>query len=356
MNEEEPSSGDSDRRPPVGAVPGTLVEDPDAHPTRLLLMDFGPHHLDEREITGASELQAYVDKPTVTWLDVAGFRDTTRLQELAALLNIHRLALADAINVPQRAKAEPYQHYAFIVTHAPCFEDGELVTEQVSVLFGKHFVLTFQERPQDDLFNPLRERIRQQRGLVRGKGAAYLSYAIIDVITDHYFEALDERLDKLERRILKGDTNVIQDLYAEKHKVMDLRRAIETHRDSLSTLMNIQEREDPEDKLFLRDCLDHAISQSQMASALQDYTTSLRELMTAQQTQRMNEVMKVLTLVATIFIPLSFFAGVYGMNFDREQPGNMPELGVPYGYVIWWVVMILGVTAMLVYFRRRRWL
>lgn len=351
---------DADHRPPVGAVPGTMVGDANASPTHIALIDYDSERLEERVISSIAELKPYIDKPTITWVDVTGFKDIETIRGLGELLRVHPLALADTVNVPQRAKAEAYPDYVFIVTHAPGVEDGEFYSEQVAVLFGDHFVLTFRERSEDDPFKPLRERVRAARGLVRTKGPGYLGYAIVDVITDTYFpvlDALENRLDELEQRILDRELDVLAELYLLRREALSVRRAIESHRDALSTLMHIQVAFiNDELRLYLRDCLDHALSQTAKANSLLEYVVSLRELLSAQQTQRLNEVMKVLTLVATIFIPLSFFAGVYGMNFDREQPGNMPELGVPYGYVIWWVVMILGVTAMLVYFRRRRWL
>ena len=354
-------SDESDRRPPVGSVPGTIVEDDDALPTRMLVVDYGPEHVEEMEITDPFDLKRFIDKDSVTWVDVAGFRNITQIRQLAEMLDIHPLALADAINVPQRAKAEAYPDYLFIVTHAPELEDdGSCYTEQVSVLFGDHFVLTFQERPQDDLFLALRDRIRNKRGLIRNKNSAYLGYAIIDRITDDYFPILDgyeDKLDELEKNILSSELDVVQELYQVKHLIFDLRRSIETHRDSLNTLLHLQVPYLTEEvKLFLRDCLDHATSQSNLCQSLQDYAISLRELLQSEQAQRMNEVMKVLTIVATIFIPLTFFAGVYGMNFDRSKPGNMPELGMAYGYWIYWGCMAAIVAVMFVYFRRKKWL
>jgi magnesium transporter len=349
-----------DHRAPVGAVPGTLVGDKDAHPTRMTVLDYGPDHVDQIEITDVSQLQPYIDKDSVTWVDVTGFRNIEQIRALGEMLDIHPLALADAINIPQRAKAEAYPDYVFIVTHSPEINGGEFYSEQVSVLFGDHFVLSFQERPTEDLFKPLRDRIRAARGLIRRKRSAYLGYAIVDVITDTYFPMLDDledRLDGMEKRILKRETDVLEELYALRHQAVDLRRAIESHRDALSTLMHIQVPYiQDEVRLYLRDCLDHALSQVGTANSLMDYVVSLRELLASEQAQRLNEVMKVLTIVATIFIPLSFFAGVYGMNFDVAETGNMPELGWPYAYWLWWGVMVALTTGMLWYFRKRGWL
>jgi magnesium transporter len=352
---------DGELRPPVGALPGTLVENPDALPTRMLVLDFDSEHIEEVEISDPYDLKKYIDRDSVTWVDVAGFRNIGRIRQLGELLDIHPLALADVVNVPQRAKAEAYPDYLFIVTHAPELEDGGgIYTEQVGLLFGDHFVLTFQERPNDDLFKQTRERIRNKRGLIRGKSSAYLGYTIIDRITDEYFPILDEyeaRLDRLEQRILAGELKVVNELYEVKHQVFDLRRNIDTHRDSLNTLLHMQVPYlTDEVKLFLRDCHDHATSQSNQTQSLQEYAVSLRELLVATQSQRMNEVMKVLTVVATIFMPLSFFAGVYGMNFDTSLPGNMPELTLAFGYWIFWGCMAAIVISMLWYFRRRKWL
>jgi magnesium transporter len=351
---------DADRRPPVGAAPGTLVSDANALPTRIVLTDYDRELLHELTVTQLSELKPFIDKPSVTWLDVTGFRDVEMLRGLGDMLKVHPLALADAIHVPQRAKAEAYPEYVFIVTHAPVNQGSEFATEQVALLFGEHFVLTFREREDSDPFLPLRERIRAARGLVRGKGPGYLGYAVVDVITDTYFPVLDDlenRLNELEQRILDQKLDDLSELYMLRREALSVRRAIESHRDALSTLMHIQAPYiNDELRLYLRDCLDHALSQSAKANSLLEYVVSLRELLSTQQTQRLNEIMKVLTLVATIFIPLGFFAGIYGMNFDPELPGNMPELNTPYAYWIWWGTMIVLVTGMLWYFKRRRWI
>lgn len=350
---EEPNAG-------VGAPPGTLVVDANAAETRLLVVDYSAENHEEREIKDPAELRAYIDRQSVTWVDVTGFKNIEWIRTLGEMLDVHPLALADAVNIPQRAKAEAFPDYVMIVTHAPELDSENFYCEQVAVVFSDHFVLTFQERPANDLFKPLRERIRQKRGIVRGKGTGYLGYAIVDVITDTYFPVLGEledRLDKMETRILKGELDVLQELYGLRHNALDIRRAIESHRDSLTTLLHLQvPMIQEETRLYLRDCLDHALSQAGQAQSLLDYAVSLRELVASQQAQRLNEVMKVLTMVSTIFIPLSFFAGVYGMNFSPDAAGNMPELRSAYAYWVWWGVMLILVGIMLTFFRRRGWL
>ena len=349
---------DEDHRPPVGAAPGSMVADANASDTHITVIDYGPTHCDQVQIHDLNDLRAYMDKPSVTWVDVTGFKDIERIRSLGEMLGIHPLALADVVNVPQRAKTEVYPDYVFVVTHAPEVNGDRFYSEQVAVLFGEHFVLSFQEHPDEDQFKLLRNRIRASRGLVRHRGAAYLGYCIVDVITDAYFPVLDrieDRLDALEARILSRELEVLEKLYELRHVAQDLRRAIESHRDALSTLMHVQVSFVPDEvRLFMRDCLDHALSQASAANGLMDYVVSLRELLSSEQAQRMNEVMKVLTMVATIFIPLSFFAGVYGMNFEGE--GNMPELHQPGFYWIWWVAMLSITGGMIWYFRKRKWL
>lgn len=344
----------------IGAAPGTLVVDASAAETRLLVVDYNLTQHEERELSDPAGVRAYIDRDSVTWVDVTGFKNIEWVRTIGELLNIHPLALADAVNLPQRAKAEAFPDYVTIVTHAPELEGDAFYCEQVAVIFSEHFVLTFQERPNADLFEPLRARIRAGRGLIRGKGTSYLGYAIVDVITDTYFPVLDRlenRLDAMEKRILAGDLQTLQDLYALRHQALDIRRSIESHRDALTTLLHLQVPFIQEEtRLYLRDCLDHALSQVGTAQSLLDYAVSLRELVASEQAQRLNEVMKVLTMVSTIFIPLSFFAGVYGMNFDPDNPGNMPELRTPYAYLIWWGLMLLVVALMLLFFRSKGWL
>jgi magnesium transporter len=358
LHRKVPDDADDAHRPPPGAVPGTLIEVEDAQPTRITIVDYGPEHHEVRELTDPTEIRPYIDKASVTWIDVTGFKDVAAIRTLGEMLDIHPLALADAVNIPQRAKAEAYPDYVFIVTHAPEVTGEGFYSEQVSVLFSGHFVLSFQERSNEDLYKPLRDRIKSARGLVRNKGTAYLGYAIVDVITDTYFPVLDsleDKLDALEKRILGGELNVLQDLYALRHTALDIRRAIESHRDALSTLMHMQVASIPDEvRLYMRDCLDHALSQVSTAQSMLDYAVSLRELLASEQAQSLNQVIKVLTIVSSIFIPLSFFAGVYGMNFEGR--GNMPELSTPYFYWIWWLLMAGVATGMLVFFRRKGWI
>ena len=346
-------------RPAVGAPPGTLVSDADSQPTQLHVTDYSPAQVEEKKSAHASDIPQYIERDSVTWVDVQGFRDVDELRKLAEVLKLHPLMLADAINVPQRAKTEQYPEYMFIILHAPKSCDDVFVSEQVSLVFNDKFVLSFQEQDELDSFRHVRERIRLNRGVVRARGTAYLAYALLDIVTDNYFpllEKLEERLASLERRLLRGHLELLEEMYDLRHLCVDLERAIRGNRDALGSLLHVPSEFIGEDvRTYLRDVHDHALRQEQQAHTLYDFAMSLRELHASSQSARMNEIIKVLTMVSAIFIPLSFFAGVYGMNFSPDA-SNMPELHTPGAYWIWWGAMLLIVAFMLWFFRRRGWL
>lgn len=358
----EPTKRHSTRimRPEVGAIPGTLVSDEDSKPTQIHITDYSASKVEEKKAARADEIPGYIERESVTWVDVQGFRDTDELRRIADGLKLHPLMLADAINVPQRAKAEQYPEYLFIILHAPKSCDDQFLSEQVSIVFNDKFVLSFQEQDDLDSFRHVRERIRLNRGVVRSRGTAYLAYALLDVVTDNYFpllQNLEDRLASLERRLLKGHLDLLEELYDLRHLCVDVERAIRGNRDALGSLLHLPAEFISKDvRTYLRDCHDHALGQEQQAHSLYDFAMSLRELHSASQSARMNEVIKVLTMVSAIFIPLSFFAGVYGMNFSPDAAGNMPELRTPGAYWIWWGVMLLVVGGMLLFFRSRGWI
>lgn len=356
----EPAKRHSTRilRPAVGAPPGTLVSDSESQPTQIHITDYTPAQVAEKKDASAADIPAYIERESVTWIDVQGFRDVDTLREIAEKLKLHPLMLADAINVPQRAKAEQYPEYLFIILHAPKSCDEVFMSEQVSVVFNDKFVLSFQEQDDLDSFRHVRERIRLNRGIVRSRGTAYLAYGLLDVVTDNYFPLLDKlevRLHALEKRLLRGHLELLEELYDLRHLCVDVEHAIRGNRDALGSLLHLPAEFISKDvRTYLRDCHDHALGQEQQAHSLYDFCMSLRELHASAQTARMNEIIKVLTMVSAIFIPLSFFAGVYGMNFSPDA-GNMPELHARGAYWIWWGAMLVMVAGMLAFFRRRGW-
>jgi magnesium transporter len=357
---ERKSSAASGIRPPVGAVPGHIVEHEGMQPTRVRVMTFDAAEVTEHDNPDVAAIPAMLRDNRVTWIDVCGFQNVELIRKLAGVLDLHPLLVADAVNTKQRSKTENYPGYTFVVLHTPAVEDDWFYSEQVAVVFNERFVLTFQELERTDPLRAVRERILAARGLVRKKGNPYLAYALMDLLTDHYFplvDALNDRLEAVEARVLKGDLKVVTELYGLRHLCADAARRIQGNRDALGTLLRQEAPYITADFLtYLRDAHDHAMHQDEAVKAAYDFALSLRELHSTAQNARLNEIIKVLTLVSAIFIPLGFFAGIYGMNFDPDLPGNMPELNTPYAYLIWWACMAFVVFGMLGFFRHKGWI
>jgi len=295
----------------------------------------------------------------VAWIDVVGVGDAATIARLGEIFGLHPLTLEDVVNVHQRAKVEDYEDHLFIVARTMGYSD-HLHTEQVGMFLGRGWVLTFQERP-GDCFEPVRERIRRKRGRIRAYGADYLAYALLDAIVDSYFPLVDDhgdRLEALDERIgSAGTSEALDELHVLNSDLMTLRRAIRPLRDALVRLMpDPNDLIAPETQLYLRDCYDHTMQLIDLIDNYRELVGDLREYHMSAVNTRMNEIMTVLTIIATIFIPLSFIASVYGMNFDTALPGNMPELEWPYGYVF--ALALMGVVALglLSFIWRKGWL
>jgi magnesium transporter len=351
------------QRPPPGASPGTLVVSAQAPKPVIRVMDFSPDHLEEKKLGSPKEVVKYLtdNKASVTWVDVQGLGEKEVLEELGAIFKIHRLALADVVNVPQRPKVEAYKNHVFVITRMTVLSPrGEPEGEQMSLFLGKNFVLTFQET-YGDCLDPLRERIRAGAGLSRRSGPDYLAYAILDAIIDHYFpvtEALGERIEVLEDEVVTRPTPLtLKKIYALKRDLLSVRRGIWPQREAINSLLRDETGlMGQEVQVYLRDCYDHAVQLIDVLETLRELTTGLLDVYLSSVANRTNEVMKVLTVVATIFIPLTFLVGVYGMNFSTDSPWNMPELKWRFGYVILWVLMIAVAAALLLFFKRRGYL
>lgn len=342
-----------------GAAPGTLETHPDSPSPAIHVIAFNQDQCIEEDIENIERISQYLGKYHVTWINVDGLGDAITLQQIGKLFGIHPLALEDVINVHQRAKVEAYDSQLFIVVRM--MRDIErLQTEQLSLFLGKNYVLTFQDIPGDCLEH-VRERIRTGSGRTRKENADYLAYSIIDAVVDAYFpvvEGLAERLDSLEEEITANPTSEIYTrIHHVKNDILFLRRRIWPHRDIINELAR---DENPlirdETRIYLRDCYDHTSQLIDLLEVSREMASSLRDFCMSIVSNRMNEVMKVLTIIATIFIPLSFIAGVYGMNFNTDLRGNMPELLWPYGY--WWALglMLAVALGLLVFFRRKGWI
>jgi magnesium transporter len=342
-----------------GASPGTVAVRPQASRPVIHVIKYAPDKLVQHQVHDVTQLAGYLDDTSVTWINVDGLGDAATIQQLGQVFGLHHLALEDVVNVHQRAKVEEYADHLFIIVRMPEVTES-LRTEQLSLVLGKHFVLTFQERPGDCL-DPVRERIRTGAGRMRTAGADYLAYALIDAVVDSYFPVVDdygERMESLEERISAGHwPHAITVLHDLRSDLMLLRRAIRPLRDALVHLMP-----DPhsliseETQFYLRDCYDHTVQLIDLLDTYREMCSDLRDFHVLAVSNRTNEIMKVLTIMATIFIPLNFIVSLYGMNFNTSFPWNMPELNWPFGYPAVLILMLSVAFGLLYFFWSKGWL
>jgi len=344
------------RHTAVGARPGTLVIDEKAEKTTIHVFEYSEQSLREHEHVKADDVHGLIREDNRIWIDVCSLGDERILRTLGDALALHPLALEDVVNVPQRPKVELYDEHLLIVTRMVALkQEHEISSEQVSILVGKNYVATFQERP-GDVFDPIRMRLRQGKGPIRKLGPDYLAYALLDAVIDGYYpvlEAYGEYLEELEDRIVETPSpSALKEVHATKRDLLALRRGIWPQREAINTLLR---DESPfvtdEVKIYLRDCYDHCVQIMDAVETYRELVGGLMDVYLSSVGNRQNEVMKVLTIMASIFIPLTFLAGVYGMNFQ-----NMPELSSRWGYPILLTIMFVTATMMFVFFRRRGWI
>jgi magnesium transporter len=321
----------------------------------ISLIRYHLDHFDEREIDNPDDCVP-LSEDQITWVNVTGMHDLELIGKMGELFRIHPLIQEDIVNTEQRAKAESYDDFVFFVMKmlrvAP---EGQLQSEQVSMLLGRGFVITFQESP-GDVFEPVRNRIRSGKGKIRRQKADYLAYALLDALVDQYFlvmEHLGEEIELLEARVLEGpDKKVVNQIYDLKRQLLFIRRAAWPLREVVSAFeKNESALLQKSTRVFLRDVYDHVIHIMDSVELSREIVSGLLEVYLSTVSNRTNDVMKVLTIVATIFIPLTFIVGIYGMNFDV-----MPELHWPWGYPAVLLLMLSVASGMLLYFRRRGWL
>jgi len=345
------------RRGKIGSAPGTVTVDPNAQATKIRVLCYSPNAIHEQAITSVNDLRAILNKWPMIWIDVSGLGTAAMILQLGELLQLHPLALEDAVNVHQRSKVDAFVDHLFIVARM-CNPGEGHVTEQVSFFLKAGVLVTFQERA-GDCWNPVRERIRAGRGNLRNLGVDYLAYALLDAVVDSYFPTVDgigEQLDSYDEQLESSDSQArYHGLHEVRHQLLGLRRSIRPHRDMINELI----RDDLplisiETRVFLRDCFDHVIQLLDLVDTYRELTADLREYQMSLNSHRMNEIMKVLTVISTIFMPLTFIAGVYGMNFEGS-PWNLPELHWRYGYFYSLGLMLAALLGMLWYFRRKGW-
>jgi len=351
---------------PASGIPSSVPirSDEGEHqcPLSISLVDYSEGQVTERSNITAEACAEFLQTPTITWIHIQGEFKPETLRELGATFNLHALALEDVITSGHRPKAEIYDGQLFVILSRPAWRDQGVAMEQVSIFFGADLIISFYDGAEADPFESVRKRLRQYNGWLRNRKADYLFYDLIDVVIDAGFPMLEElgdRIENLEDALLDNPTKeTLNELHGLKRDLLMLRRMIWPHREVVNFLMRenfplIQDNT----KFYLRDCYDHIVHIIELLEAYRDMTSSMLDVYLSSVSQRLNENMRLLTVIATIFMPLTFIAGVYGMNFDRAaSPWAMPELGWPYGYPVVLVVMFAVAVGMLIYFKVKKWL
>jgi len=347
-----------------GLHPGSVVYvgDPRTEPVTIDIMDYDDTNLREIRVKSVEECFPFRESSTITWINVNGIHDVSIIEKLGTHFGLHPLVMEDIANTGQRPKLEDSDKYTFLVVKM--LYNGtagdRLKSEQVSIVFGQNFVITFQER-EGDVFSSVRDRIRRTVPRVRFLGSDYLAYALIDAVVDHYFvvlEEIGERLEALEDQLVTQpepeNLSIIHDL---KRELVFMRRGVWPLREVIGGFDRLDTGAIHDfTRPYLRDLYEHTIQVIDTVETFRDMTSGLLDIYLSSISNRMNEVMKVLTIIATIFIPLGFLAGVYGMNFNTDSPFNLPELNLQYGYPLFWVAVLIVAGGLVWFFRRKRWL
>jgi magnesium transporter len=342
----------------VGLPPGSIIHvgEQKIEKVKITLTEYDEKNVETCEINSVEEIDPYTDTPQVTWVDVAGLHDTELIKQIGEKFNIHPLVLEDILNTETRPKIEMADDYIFIAMKMLTYNssDNQIDTEQVSFILGNSFVFSFLEK-SDNIFNPIKDRITNNYGRVRKQASDYLFYALMDVVVDQYFlllEQIEQNIELLDDEVItNADRSQIEKIYNLKNKLLLTRRSLWPLRELFTRLIR-EESKLINKKIvpYLRDLLDHTIQITETIELQREITNGLMETHLSMMSYKMNEVMKVLTVIATIFIPLTFIVGIYGMNFP-----NMPEMQWPWAYYALWGVMICVVLFMIYYFKRKKW-
>lgn len=353
------------RRQKLESPPGelTYIGDEKHGPVDINIIDYNQENFKEFKTKNQEEAFNYQETGTVTWIDVDGLHDTEVIDDIGDNYGIHPLTREDIVNTDQRPKMEDLDDYLFLQLKMLRYneETDQVESTQVSLLIGHGIVISFQEKG-DDVFDPVRKRLRDGKGRIRGKGADYLAYALIDAVVDNYFlvlERIGDVIEDLEQELTENpNQETLENIHGVKRELIFLRKSIWPLRDVIGGLERTEsDIIDEATRKYLRDVYDHTIQVIDIVETFRDMASGTLDIYMSSVSNRMNEVMKVLTIIATIFIPLTFIAGVYGMNFDPGvSPWNMPELGLYYGYPVVLVLMLVLALAEVVYFRKKGWL
>ncbi len=340
-----------------GSEPGTLIIEPDAKPSRIILIDYDEDNAIRKVDITPNACAPYIGTNTVSWMDIQGLGSETVLKQVGEIFNLHPLLLEDVVNVPQRPKLEDYNNQLLVISQMVRLKEDEsgFDTEQVSFVLGKRYLLSFQEEELQDCFEIVRDRIRTSQGRVRKSGADYLTYLLLDTIIDGYFpvvEHYEDRIEALEDMIISNpDRDTMQEIYDVRRELLALRRLIWPMRNVLHLLMRDHHGiVSDEVQIYFRDSYDHVIQILEIIEAYRELAASLMDVYMSTMGNKLNEIMKFLTVISTIFIPLTFIVGVYGMNFE-----NMPELKGEWSYFMVWLVMLAVAGGLIFYFWRKGW-
>jgi len=341
-----------------GLAPGTLVYTGHdrVEPAQISVFSYSETAFDEIENASIDVLHAVKESPLNYWINVSGIHDVALVEAVGTEMGFHHLVMEDIVHPQQRPKLESYEHHLYVVAKMMYMDtDGSAVSEQVSIVLGKNYVISFQERP-GDIFQPVRDRLRTGKGLMRKMGSDYMAYALLDLIVDHYFVVLEEvgtQMEQFEDDVMEHPSKeTMGEIREQKKKLITYRREMWPLRELLSGLL----RDDSglirkKTHTYLRDVYDHAVQVIDLLETYRDLLSGLTDLYLSSLSFRMNEVMQVLTIIGSIFIPITFLAGVYGMNFQ-----NIPELQWEYGYHAAWGLMVLTALGMMRFFKRKKWL
>ena len=357
------------RRSPPGASPGYINIAEDAQKLRVFATVFSPEDIKEQELFSIDEVRNLYKggKDRIFWFDVQGFGNKEFLEQLADLFSIHRLHLEDVVNVYQRPKAEELSSHLFFVSRILRLKQAGFSNDQLALFLGKNYVITFVEK-YEDIFEPVKARIRHGKGYLRKSGADYLAYSIMDIVIDNYYpiiERMGDTLDDLQFELISNpNRDSLNRLLLAKSELVSLRRIVWSERDKINDIIRSDfDQIDDATITFFRDTYDHCIQLLDLVESSKEVTASLMDVYQSSVGNKLNQVMKVLTIISTIFIPLTFIVGIYGMNFQRINPKtgeamplSMPELYSPYGYLVVCLVMVIIVIAQVILFYRKGWL
>ncbi|MDY7011626.1 MAG: magnesium/cobalt transporter CorA [Planctomycetota bacterium] len=342
-----------------GLPPGTPVYTGEKKPeaVRITVMDYDGEQFLEKPFKKVEDCFVFKDKPSVTWINISSIHDETLVRTLSERFGLHPLVQEDILNADQRPKMEDYADYIYLVLKMLQWdgENGEILIEQVSLIIGSNFVISFQER-EGDVFDPIRDRIRTGKGRIRKMGADYLAYSLIDAIVDGYFivlEKLGDKIEEIENELISTPSQkTLQEIHKLKRESLFIRKSIWPLRE-VAHGMGRAESSLISDAtgLYLRDVYDHTVQVIDTMETFRDMLAGMLDTYLSSLSNRMNEVMKVLTIMASIFIPLTFIAGIYGMNFE-----HMPELKWVWAYPVALAMMLVIAAGMIVYFRKKKWL